>query len=137
MDQALIPLSSLRSTLRDGRSTPWTGRRGRRPRRDVALELGYALRNRVYRIGPVYKSTNPRGDDGHHFDDRNTYVLRVQHREFPWVAVEQWLERVYRTDQDAWALQDYLWAKEPTRVQFLIARPHLIQLWNYLNGNSG
>lgn len=136
MDQALISLSNVRSTLRDGRSSPWTGRRGRRPRRDVALELGYAIRNRVYKSGPVYKSTNPKGDDGHRFDDRNTYVLKVMGNDYDWIEVEQWLERVYRSDKDAWALQDYLWAKEPSRSQFLIARPHLMQLWNHLNGKE-
>lgn len=135
MGKAVIPLSRLRSTLRDGRSAPWSERHRRHRGGDIAQSVGEALRSRVYKIGPVFHSHNPPPPDKRKFDDRNTYVIRIRGREYRWELVERWLGDVYRRDPDAWALQEYLWAKEPTRSQFLIARPHLIQLWNYLNGN--
>lgn len=80
-------------------------------------------------MGYVYKGYDSVGGDRRRFDDVATYQLWVMNRGYPWAIVHAMLLEFYKDKQNRWCLQDYLWSNEPTRAQFVVARPYLMKMW--------
>jgi hypothetical protein len=70
------------------------------------------------------------------------YALRVGHREIPWSRVQPLLRAALEADapakarsQEARDLAAFLHAENPTRIQYILARKKLMEIWQNLNRN--
>lgn len=80
-------------------------------------------------MGPVFRGYDTKGGDRRKFDDVATYELVVMGRHIRWNEIHALLIEIYADKQNRWCLQEYLWSKEPTRAQFVVARPYLLAIW--------
>jgi hypothetical protein len=70
------------------------------------------------------------------------YELRVGQREIPWSRVQPLLRAALEADrppaqrsQETRDLADFLHAENPTRIQYILARKKLMEIWQNLNRN--
>jgi len=70
------------------------------------------------------------------------YALRVGQREIPWSRVRPLLRAALEADipakqrtQEARDLAAFLHAERPTRIQYILARKKLMEIWRNLNRN--
>lgn len=70
----------------------------------------------------------------------HTYELRVGHHRIPWERVQPLLRQALEADapaearsQEARDLAAFLHAERPTRIQYILARKKLMEIWRNLN----
>lgn len=113
--------------------------RAQRGRADVALLFAAALRTRMKRMG----APSQRGNLEQPFlSSTSCYALRVKQREIPWSRVQPLLRAALEVDvpakarsQEARDLAAFLHAERPTRIQYILARKKLMEIWQNLNRN--
>jgi len=113
--------------------------RAQRGRADVALVFAAALRARMKRMG----APSQRGNLEQPFlSSTSCYALRVGRREIPWSRVQPLLRAALEADipakarsQEARDLAAFLHAERPTRIQYILARKKLMEIWQNLNRN--
>jgi len=103
---------------------------------DPALLLYGALRSRLREIGPprpAHGSESPRPLTGR----GSSYAIRIAGRWYPWEVVRALLRAALEADrpphersQEARDLAAFLWSDRPTTVQYALARPALMRIWN-------
>jgi len=113
--------------------------RAQRGRADVALLFAAALRARMRRMGAPSQWSSL---EQPFLSSASCYALRVERREIPWSRVQPLLRAALEVDvpakarsQEARDLADFLHAERPTRVQYILARKKLMEIWRNLNRN--
>ncbi|AZF88292.1 hypothetical protein [Meiothermus phage MMP17] len=129
--QETIPLQRLRACLSHARA--------KRGGADPALLLAAALRERMRRMGPPGTG---RGHEQPLLAQYRSYVIQIGRRQVSWHLVRPLLRQALEADlpperrsQAARDLAAFLHAERPTRVQYALARPLLVELWQNLNRN--
>ncbi len=121
-NRAHLPLRDVPSKVLERRGTR-TSTRQRRV--DPAFALGLALRSNVAlrRLGPTYRSTSP-SVKPRQFDDATTHVLTVEKVQYAWEPIRVALrEQLHDVD-----LQKFLWSREITRLDFVLAKDALLKI---------
>lgn len=136
MGRTNLSLRQLQKVLQDsGSENPRRGRsRGRRSSGGAraALELGQAIRGRLYRAGPIFKSNNPGGGDPiPGLGEVNSYFIEIGGKTFNFSDVERLIKEELRKPT-GWELEGYLWKASPTRTDFTVASEALLRIWNKL-----
>ena len=113
--------------------------RAQRGRADVALLFAAGLRARMRRMGAPSQWS---GLEQPFLSSASCYALRVERWEIPWSRVQPLLRAALEVDvpakarsQEARDLADFLHAERPTRVQYILARKKLMEIWRNLNRN--
>lgn len=95
-------------------------------------------------MGPLRRVGAPRGlGDGEHalaVAQGGSYQVRIGGRVYPWDRVRLALRRALELDrppgdrsQEARDLAALLWSPRPNRVQFILARPKLMEIWREIH----
>lgn len=132
--QETIPVQHLRAYL--------SHTRAQRGRTDPVILFSAALRTKLKVIGPPPPPGRSIGTGLGLTSATRSYHLQVGRRWYAWNRVQRLLRHALEADQPpekrsqaARDLAAFLHADRPTRVQYALARPLLVELWQNLNRN--